>query len=303
MELIAWTWFAKFLLAFQCVLMLSGDNCSGVSELAEGYTYIRGRCKQLGNLYSPNRNDGTEYEFTVCTEEITSPIDAFEKHPEDICRRLSMSEYTSDSELTFRNELRRWWSFRYVRSLIEIIDLCFSFVSGSHSFPLFSVLIAGAGEATKKSHNKSTDTHNDNDILSPSSSTAERRLSRDIGTQAFSLDFEEEKSTRTAQTSTHTSSNDTTQQTEINVSFRKSSIKFNLSHHPTQRTHLIRCSFVSLSFSMWTDSKADAYFINKETRSDTCHFHRIISPHNEVIIGWYWHTACTKPCERASSFR
>lgn len=77
--------------------MLSGDNCSSVSELAEGYTYIRGRCKQLGNLYNPNRNDGrcgssSEYEFIVCADEITSPVDGFEKQPEDICRRLSMSK-------------------------------------------------------------------------------------------------------------------------------------------------------------------------------------------------------------------
>lgn len=76
--------------------MLSGDNCSSVSELAEGYTYIRGRCKQLGNLYNPNRNDGrcgsgSEYEFIVCADEITSPIDAYEKQSEDICRRLSIS--------------------------------------------------------------------------------------------------------------------------------------------------------------------------------------------------------------------
>lgn len=76
--------------------MLSGDQCNGVSELAEGHTYIRGRCKQLGNLYSPNRDDGrcfsnSDYEFLLPTDEFGSPVDVIEKQPEDICRRVSMS--------------------------------------------------------------------------------------------------------------------------------------------------------------------------------------------------------------------
>lgn len=81
--------------------MLSGDQCNGgVSELAEGHTYIRGRCKQLGNLYSPTRDDGrcfsnSEYEFLWHKDEFGSPVDAIEKQSEDICRRVSMSEYSN----------------------------------------------------------------------------------------------------------------------------------------------------------------------------------------------------------------
>lgn len=83
----------------QWVLMLSGDQGNGyVSELAEGHTYIRGRCKQLGNLYSPSRDDvrcfsNSDYEFLLRTDEFGSPVDAIEKQSEDICRRVSMSTY------------------------------------------------------------------------------------------------------------------------------------------------------------------------------------------------------------------
>ena len=79
--------------------MLSGDQGNGyVSELAEGHTYIRGRCKQLGNLYSPSRDDGrcfsnSDYEILLRTDEFGSPVDAIEKQSEDICRRVSMSTY------------------------------------------------------------------------------------------------------------------------------------------------------------------------------------------------------------------
>lgn len=79
--------------------MLSGDQCNGVSELAEGHTYIRGRCKQLGSLYSPNRDDGrcfsnSDYEFLLHTDEFGSPVDAVEKQSENICRRVSMCKWT-----------------------------------------------------------------------------------------------------------------------------------------------------------------------------------------------------------------
>lgn len=182
--------------AIQCVLMLSGDNCSSVSELAEGYTFIRGRCKQLGNLYNnPNRNDGrcgsgSEYEFIVCADEITSPVDGFEKPSEDICRRLSMSKYCYLNNFTFS-----WFSL--------VFDA-----------------IAGAGETVQTHVESADDTIAD---TSYTSTPVERRVSRDIGVQAFSLDFEQEKPTKTPQTTrTHTASTDSTQQTEINVSLRKS---------------------------------------------------------------------------------
>lgn len=76
--------------------MLSGDQCNGVSELAEGYTYIRGRCKQFGNLYYTNREDGrnfsaSDYEIIICKDEIGQCIDGLEQRSEDICRRKSMS--------------------------------------------------------------------------------------------------------------------------------------------------------------------------------------------------------------------
>lgn len=78
--------------------MLSGENCNAVSELAEGYTYIRGRCKQLGFVNNPQRNDGryrsgTEYEIITCIDEVDSSIDGFENHSQDICRRVSMSKF------------------------------------------------------------------------------------------------------------------------------------------------------------------------------------------------------------------
>lgn len=76
--------------------MLSGDQCNGVSELAEGHTYIRGRCKQLGNLYSPNRDESrcfvtSDLEFLVHKDDFGSPVDAVEQQTENICRRVSMS--------------------------------------------------------------------------------------------------------------------------------------------------------------------------------------------------------------------
>lgn len=76
--------------------MLSADQCNKVSELAEGHTYIRGRCKQLGNLYSPNRDDGrcfsgSDFEFLVHKDDFGSPVDVIEQQSEDICGRVSMS--------------------------------------------------------------------------------------------------------------------------------------------------------------------------------------------------------------------
>lgn len=76
--------------------MLSADQCNGVSELAEGHTYIRGRCKQFGNLYSPNREDGrcitSELELLVHKDDFGSPVDIIETQNEDICGRVSMSK-------------------------------------------------------------------------------------------------------------------------------------------------------------------------------------------------------------------
>lgn len=37
----------------QCSHMLTGSGCNGICQCAEGYTYIRGRCKKLVNLGSP----------------------------------------------------------------------------------------------------------------------------------------------------------------------------------------------------------------------------------------------------------
>lgn len=77
--------------------MLSADQCNGVSELAEGHTYIRGRCKQFGNLYSPNRDDGRcistlDFELLVHKDDFGSPVDIIESQSEDICGRVSMSK-------------------------------------------------------------------------------------------------------------------------------------------------------------------------------------------------------------------
>lgn len=37
----------------QCSHMLTGSKCNSVCECAEGYTYIRGRCRELIGLNSP----------------------------------------------------------------------------------------------------------------------------------------------------------------------------------------------------------------------------------------------------------
>lgn len=94
--------------------------------------------------------------------------------------------------------------------------------------------ITGTGDTT----NNTEDTIKEsNDLLSPLASNSERRLSRDIGIQAFSIDFEEPKT--------------------VNA----------------------------------IDSSTDPYFTHRDCQSavsvrrDSCHFHKLVSPSNEVFIG------------------
>lgn len=77
--------------------MLPGDKCNGVSELAEGHTYIRGRCKQLGELYHQVCQEdqdyilNSEYEGVICKENICHRAENLDQRSENICRRISMS--------------------------------------------------------------------------------------------------------------------------------------------------------------------------------------------------------------------
>lgn len=76
--------------------MLPGDKCSGVSELAEGYTYMRGRCKQLGGLQIGDREElecvsGSDCESFILNEGLFHRSESFDQRSEDICRRISMS--------------------------------------------------------------------------------------------------------------------------------------------------------------------------------------------------------------------
>lgn len=166
--------------------MLSGDQCSGVSELAEGHTYIRGRCKQLGNLYSPNREDGrcfsnSDYEFLLPTDEFGSPVDVIEKQPEDICRRVSMSMLS-----------------------IEFRTLLWNATSNCFSIYLFRIFACAApGEAHNEIVIQTPTIENATSLTA--GTTNDRRPSRDIGVQAFSLEIEEEKTKTTTSQTEHQS--------------------------------------------------------------------------------------------------
>lgn len=76
--------------------MLPGDQCSGVSELAEGYTYMRGRCKQLGGLQIGDREElecftASEYETLILKDGLhVHRSESFDQRSEDICRRISI---------------------------------------------------------------------------------------------------------------------------------------------------------------------------------------------------------------------
>lgn len=100
------------------------------------------------------------------------------------------------------------------------------------------LVISGVGETTKSQSSDETLTPN-NGRLSPSEDTADRRLSRDIGIQAFSIDLEQEKSTKAAQTSTHTTLIDSTQQTELNDPLRQSLYPFRVTQTTSnlKKTH------------------------------------------------------------------
>lgn len=76
--------------------MLPGDQCSGgVSELAEGYTYMRGRCKQLGGLQVGDREElecfsASEYDALILKDGLFHRSESFDQRSEDICRRISI---------------------------------------------------------------------------------------------------------------------------------------------------------------------------------------------------------------------
>lgn len=76
--------------------MLPGDQCSGgVSELAEGYTYMRGRCKQLGGLQVGDRDElecfsASEYDALILKDGLFHRSESFDQRSEDICRRISI---------------------------------------------------------------------------------------------------------------------------------------------------------------------------------------------------------------------
>ncbi|XP_055322618.1 uncharacterized protein LOC129578306 isoform X2 [Sitodiplosis mosellana] len=215
--------------------MLSGDQGNGyVSELAEGHTYIRGRCKQLGNLYSPSRDDGryfsnSDYEFLLHTDEFGSPVDAIEKQSEDLCRRVSMTPGDVSTDHACKTP------------------------TNETSTPLPSA---------------STD-----------SSASDRRSSRDIGIQAFSIEIEEEKKKLIDGKNAKASPLPPPSQAKTG---------------DNKRREFRTCSIPS-----------EPYFFREHRpsillRRDSCHFHKLISPRNEIIVA---HCPGTTPLmEYADSF-
>ncbi|XP_031631573.1 uncharacterized protein LOC116345922 isoform X2 [Contarinia nasturtii] len=209
--------------------MLSGDQCNGVSELAEGHSYIRGRCKQLGNLYSPSRDDGrcfynSDYEFLLHKDEFGSPVDVIEKQSEDICRRVSMTPGD---------------------------------VSNNHDIQ------------TPTNERPRT-------LASVGTCTSDRRASRDIAVQAFSLEIEEEK---------------------------KKLYDSQIEKQPSTSQAKIGCDTKRKEFRKCPQS--ESYFIREHRpsiflRRDSCHFHKLISPRNEIVVA---HCPGTTPIlEYAESF-
>lgn len=80
----------------QCSHMLTGSKCAGVCECVEGYSYIRGRCKQLVELHSPCNQDtdcffGYDRDSVVCKENLCECSEDFYERSENICRRKSMN--------------------------------------------------------------------------------------------------------------------------------------------------------------------------------------------------------------------
>lgn len=79
--------------------MQTSENCNAINESDEGYTYIRGRCKQFGQFYSSIRGNrlephSSDYELVALSGELSATsIDGFREHSEDICRRVSMSVF------------------------------------------------------------------------------------------------------------------------------------------------------------------------------------------------------------------
>lgn len=82
----------------QCSHMLSGAEClGGVCTCAEEYTYLRGRCRQLGSIGSPCSDVvdcafGFDRESVICQDNICTCSDGYYSRTENICRRVSMSK-------------------------------------------------------------------------------------------------------------------------------------------------------------------------------------------------------------------
>lgn len=143
--------------------MLPGDQCSGgVSESAEGYTYMRGRCKQLGGLQIGDREElgcftGSEYDALILKDGLhVHRSESFDQRSEDICRRIS----------------------------IGAIDALRNGCSNASA--------TSATAATIITTNTTATSTND-ECLTPTDVSKERRPSRDIGTQAYSIEFQNER--------------------------------------------------------------------------------------------------------------
>lgn len=83
----------------------------------------------------------------------------------------------------------------------------------------FFLLLPGSGDAIKRLTDTNDEPKKDVcDTLSPSEQHTERRLSRDIGTQAISIDFIEEKPKRNHEITKHSTSTWTeTNEPEVNL--------------------------------------------------------------------------------------
>lgn len=87
----------------QCAHMLTGSHCAsnGVCECADGYTYVRGRCRQLAPLHAACHEDvdcffGYDRESVACAERTCQCTPDYYQRDVNICRRKSMSEYSSN---------------------------------------------------------------------------------------------------------------------------------------------------------------------------------------------------------------
>ncbi|CRL03034.1 CLUMA_CG016428, isoform A [Clunio marinus] len=76
--------------------MLTGANCNGICQCAEGLTYVRGRCRQLVNLNEPCRDEidcffGYNRDSVECRDGKCQCAEGFYQRFTNVCRRESLN--------------------------------------------------------------------------------------------------------------------------------------------------------------------------------------------------------------------